>query len=158
VYEEYEWVYDGHHHLAIHGHQFDRFILNNSFLSGFNSRLHLHIQRLDFTGKWFSRLVDRVGTRWLRLSEKVAEGAVRHARLCGAERVFCGHTHAALLRDEDGVGYCNTGSWTDSTPTYVTVGREGVRIHEYHGRIGCDGPGENQTEAMIPEFELAIPG
>src|SRR5215470_15015036 len=35
VYQEYEWDYQGIRHLAIHGHQFDRFLVNNRLLSNF---------------------------------------------------------------------------------------------------------------------------
>jgi UDP-2,3-diacylglucosamine pyrophosphatase LpxH len=132
VYQEYLWEFDGRRHLAIHGHQFDRFLINNWLLSRINTFLHLQLQKLDFKGKWFSRFVDRMGTQWLRLSTKVASGAMAHARLRGVQRIFCGHTHVALYREREGIEYYNTGSWTDSIPTYVTVDAEGVRIHEYH--------------------------
>ena len=131
VYEEYAWEFDGRRHLAVHGHQFDRFLVNNWLLSSLNSFLHLQMQKLDFKGKWFSRLVDRLGTRWLRLSAKVASGALAHACLRQVQRIFCGHTHVALYREQDGVEYYNAGSWTDATPTYLTVDAEGVRIQEY---------------------------
>ncbi len=131
VYEEYSWNYDGHFHVAIHGHQFDRFVVNNSFFSDLNTRLHLRIQKLDFTGKWFSRFVDRVGTRWLRLSAKVADGAIAHARARGADRVFCGHTHKSLAQQSSGIRYYNTGCWTEAHPTYITIGADGVHLHEY---------------------------
>jgi UDP-2,3-diacylglucosamine pyrophosphatase LpxH len=131
VFEEYAWEFNGVRHLAIHGHQFDRFLVNNWLLSSVNTFLHLQMQKLDFKGKWFSRLVDRLGTRWLRLSAKVAAGAISYARLRQVQRIFCGHTHVALYREKDGIEYYNAGSWTDATPTYLTVDEEGVRIHEY---------------------------
>jgi UDP-2,3-diacylglucosamine pyrophosphatase LpxH len=132
VYEEYEWEFDGHRHLAIHGHQFDRFVVNNLLLSNLGSFLHLQLQKLDFKGKAFSRFLDRLNARWLRLSTKVADGALGHARQRGVDRVFCGHTHKARFCERDGVAYYNTGAWTDFPPTYITVGAGGVRIHEYH--------------------------
>ena len=95
VYEEYEWEFEGHRHLAIHGHQFDRFAVNNLLLSTVGTFLHLQLQKLDFKGKAFSRFLDRLNARWLRLSTKVAAGAIAHARLRQADRVFCGHTHQA---------------------------------------------------------------
>jgi UDP-2,3-diacylglucosamine pyrophosphatase LpxH len=130
VYQEYLWEFGGQRHLAVHGHQFDRFLVNNWLLSRVNTFLHLQLQKLDFKGKWFSRFVDRMGTRWLRLSAKVAAGAVSYARLRGVRRIFCGHTHVSLCRERDGIEYYNTGSWTDSIPTYLTVDAEGVRIHD----------------------------
>src|ERR1700681_5109531 len=44
VYEEYTWDYDGKKHIAVHGHQFDRFIVNNIFLSHVGTFLHLLLQ------------------------------------------------------------------------------------------------------------------
>ena len=131
VYQEYEWEFEGHRHLAIHGHQFDRFAVNNLLLSSLGTFLHLQLQKLDFKGKAFSRFLDRQGAHWLRLSSKVSSGALQHARLREVDRVFCGHTHKAGTIHREGVSYYNSGSWADFPPTYVTVASEGVRIHEY---------------------------
>jgi UDP-2,3-diacylglucosamine pyrophosphatase LpxH len=134
VYQEYSWTFEGRRHLAIHGHQFDRFVLNNYLFANVMSAIHLQMQKLDFERKQFSRFVDRFNTRWLRLSSKVTLGAFVHARSRHADRIFCGHTHVAMSREEDGIEYYNTGGWTDSSPTYVTVDAEGVCIHEYEQR------------------------
>jgi UDP-2,3-diacylglucosamine pyrophosphatase LpxH len=131
VYEQYEWEFEGRRHLAIHGHQFDRFAINNLLLSKVGTLLHLQLQKLDFKGKAFSRFLDRVNARWLRLSAKVASGAILHARMHHADRVFCGHTHQAQSCERDGVAYYNSGSWTDFPPTYLTIDSEGVHVHEY---------------------------
>jgi UDP-2,3-diacylglucosamine pyrophosphatase LpxH len=169
VYQEYSWEFAGVRHLAVHGHQFDRFVLNNWFFSSINTFVHLQLQRLDFKGKWFSRLVDRLGTRWLRLTPKVAAGALSHARFRQAQRIFCGHTHAALHRQQDGVEYYNTGGWIDSNPTYVTVDADGVLIHDYekedYKREDCEKEqnersdhrhtGEERSPADSAAFELA---
>src|SRR6202011_3602387 len=74
VYQEYVWEYGGLRHLAIHGHQFDRLLANNvrvSYLIG--TLLYLQLQKWDSKNKTLTRFLDRVGTRWQRLSEKVAE-------------------------------------------------------------------------------------
>src|SRR5277367_2974468 len=47
VYQEYAWDYCGKKHLAVHGHQFDRFIVNNLLLSHVGTALHLLLQKLD---------------------------------------------------------------------------------------------------------------
>ena len=75
VYQEYQWDFAGYRHLAIHGHQFDRFVVNNFLLSRLGSFFYLQLQKIDFKGKSFSRFLDRLNTRWLRLSSKVASGA-----------------------------------------------------------------------------------
>jgi UDP-2,3-diacylglucosamine pyrophosphatase LpxH len=150
VYQEYSWVYGGLRHLAIHGHQFDGFILNNYLFSNLLSAVHLQMQKVDFERKRLSRFVDRFNTRWLRLSSKVEGGALAHARLRHADRIFCGHTHVAVERAYDGIGYYNTGGWTDSCPTYITVGGEGVRIHEYQQRADDRNSGEERSSDDSP--------
>ena len=162
VYQEYAWEFEGRQHLAVHGHQFDRFVVNNLLLSSVGSFLHLQLQKWDFKNKRFSRFVDLLNTRWLRLSAKVAEGAIAHARLRQADRVFCGHTHIALNRAEDGVEYYNTGCWTDHKTTYVTVGSDGVRIHQYLEPLATEGaaladPVDEMGFADDSEFQAAVP-
>jgi metallophosphoesterase superfamily enzyme len=40
VYQEYRWDFAGLRHLAIHGHQFDRFVINNFLVCRAGSFLH----------------------------------------------------------------------------------------------------------------------
>ena len=132
VYQEYQWEYRGLRHIAVHGHQFDGFVVSNvrvSYLIG--TLLYLQLQKWDSKNKILTRFLDRLNTRWLRLSSKVADGAITHARHHHAARIFCGHTHAALHKQENGIDYFNCGAWIDAHPTYITVGEEGVQIHEY---------------------------
>jgi UDP-2,3-diacylglucosamine pyrophosphatase LpxH len=132
VYQEYQWEYQGLRHIAVHGHQFDGFVVSNvrvSYLIG--TLLYLQLQKWDSKNKTLTRFLDRLNTRWLRLSSKVAEGALFHARHHQMARIFCGHTHAALHKHEHGVDYYNCGAWIDEHPTYITVGEDGVQIHEY---------------------------
>lgn len=131
VYQEYFWRSQGKLCLAIHGHQFDRFVSRNAFLSKAATVFHLNVQKLDLTNKLFSRMLDKLSTRWLRLTEKVAQGALHHAKLKGAEIVFCGHTHHALALQECDVRYFNTGCWTHGQPTYITILNGEVQIREY---------------------------
>ena len=131
VYQEYFWRSQGHLCLAIHGHQFDRFVSRNAFLSKAATVFHLNVQKLDLRNKLFSRMLDALSTRWLRLTEKVAVGALRHAKLKGAELVFCGHTHHALALQDADVHYFNTGCWTNVRPTYITILDGDVQIREY---------------------------
>jgi UDP-2,3-diacylglucosamine pyrophosphatase LpxH len=154
VYQEYAWEYGGVQHLAIHGHQFDRFVVNNLRLNHFWTVIYLKLQRFDFKGKPVARFIDRLNTRWLRMSSKVASGALLHARSRGAERIFCGHTHEALQQQQDGVQYYNAGGWIDSRQTYITVGSDGVQIHEYHERPDEHESGKErgETDDAIAEF------
>src|SRR2546425_1411478 len=153
VYQEYAWEYAGIRHLAIHGHQFDRLLANNLRLNYFGTLLYLQLQRLDLKGKPVARFIDRLNTRWLRMSHKVASGALFHARLHKADRIFCGHTHDAMHQDKDGIHYYNAGGWVDDRLTYITIDSGGVRIHEYHERLDAHSSGEERVEAEDAEFE-----
>src|SRR5215831_1296474 len=68
VYQEYEWTFDGVRHLAIHGHQFDSFAIKNFKITKFGQMIFLWLQKIDSRNKKFARYLDRVNTRWLRLS------------------------------------------------------------------------------------------
>ena len=133
VYQRYVWEYGGKRHLAVHGHQFDRFVSRNLFISRVGEQLFYQIQKLDSSSKRFSHFLDRVSTRWLRLSDKVAEGAIHYARAGQCDRVFCGHTHAALSVEREGIEYYNSGSWVDPHATFLTINQHGVEIQTYAG-------------------------
>jgi UDP-2,3-diacylglucosamine pyrophosphatase LpxH len=143
VYQEYCWEYQGLRHIAIHGHQFDRFVVSNLRMNYLMTLLYLQLQKLDFKGKPVARFIDRLNTRWLRMSEKVASGALFHARTRRASRIFCGHTHVAMRAEQNGVAYYNTGAWVDEQPTYIVLNEKGVQIHEYRERTDdCDSGAE----------------
>ena len=147
VYQDYAWEYRGLRHIAIHGHQFDGFQVNRLRLSRWGTSLYLQLQKLDFRSKPIARLIDRLNTRWLRMSEKVAGGALAYARHHNTQRIFCGHTHQAMHVEQNGIDYYNSGGWVDSRLTYLTVGEMGVQIHEYEQRSDDRDSGEERGEA-----------
>jgi UDP-2,3-diacylglucosamine pyrophosphatase LpxH len=149
VYQEYAWEFGGLRHLAIHGHQFDQFVSGNRVVSGFLSALHLAMQKMSFGKKRITGFIARFDTVWLRLSAKVAGGALAHAKSRSAHRVFCGHTHEALSLKRDGVEYYNSGSWTQDSATYIAVDQSGVRVWEYR-----DPPDESLEHEVKEDLEL----
>lgn len=151
VYQEYAWEFDGIRHLAIHGHQFDRFLLRNLVLSRLLSGLHLGLQKVSFGKRRMIGFLERLDTAWLRLSAKVAMGAIAHGRSKDAERVFCGHTHEALTEARDGVEYFNTGCWTQENATYVAIDHRGVRVLGYP-----DSPDELIEQEVSDELEMVL--
>jgi UDP-2,3-diacylglucosamine pyrophosphatase LpxH len=155
VYQEYAWHYAGLRHLAIHGHQFDGFAVNSVSLSKLGTWIYLLLQKLDLRGNPLSRWIDRLNTRWLRMSTRVASRALSYARLHGKERIFCGHTHMAMHREQDGIHYYNSGGWIDSRLTYITIGEDGVRIHEYNERTDDPDPGPRPSEEDFDPVEFA---
>ena len=154
VYQRYVWEYQGKRHLAIHGHQFDRFVANNAFISRVGELLYARIQKLDHRSKTFSRYLDRLNTRWLRLEAKVASGALAYAKSGHVDRIFCGHTHSSAHLEGDEVSYYNTGCWIDSRPTYITIGEEGVCIREYNDGAYHRYPSEEREPEFAPSLDL----
>lgn len=159
VYEHYEWDYCGLRHIAIHGHQFDGFQVNRVRLSRLGTSLYLQLQKLDFKSKPIVRLIDRLNTRWLRMSPKVASGAIEYARNHDADRIFCGHTHEAIRVERDGIQYYNSGGWVDARLTYLTIDEQGVQIHaydehEYDERADDRDSGEerSETDSALADF------
>jgi UDP-2,3-diacylglucosamine pyrophosphatase LpxH len=163
VYQEYLWDFAGGRYLAIHGHQFDRFLINNAALSALGEFLHVQIQKFDSEGKRLTKFLDRQNAKWLRLSPKVAAGALAHARARGANVVFCGHTHEAMEAEEDGIRYFNAGCWTNDDPTYIAVNQSGVQIRRYWEEsaaaddAGAAIPGYFDREVPDGSDELAEP-
>jgi UDP-2,3-diacylglucosamine pyrophosphatase LpxH len=147
VYQDYTWDYRGLRHIAIHGHQFDGFQVNRVRLSRWGTSLYLQLQKLDFKSKPIARLIDRLNTRWLRMSETVAAGALAYARHRDAQRIFSGHTHQAIHVEQAGIDYYNSGGWVDSRLTYLTIDETGVQIHEYDERGHDRDSGEERSEA-----------
>lgn len=134
VFQEYDWRYNGRRYLAVHGHQFDRFLINNAPLSAIGELLYLQIQKVDLKNGPIAHLLDRVNSRWLRLTPKVARGALSLAQARGADVVFCGHTHKSHQAELNGVRYYNTGCWIHDHLTYAAVDVQGVRVEEYHAQ------------------------
>ncbi len=127
VFQEYIWNYKNKKYLAIHGHQFDRFLADNKFISDTASFIYRILQRFDLR---FSRFIKRASKKWLRLSEKIAQSAARHALKNGVSYVFCGHTHREAIEIIDGVNYFNTGCWTDIPSVFITIGEDGIKVHK----------------------------
>ena len=131
VLEEYVWTGNGKKYLAMHGHQFDSFILENARLTDIASYLYLLLQKVDSDEQQLSRWVKRTSKKWLQLSESSSESAIEYARKKGAQAVFCGHTHIPLIKEKDGVLYCNSGCWTDRPSHFITIcSRHGIQLRE----------------------------
>jgi UDP-2,3-diacylglucosamine pyrophosphatase LpxH len=160
VYQHYDWEYRDLRHVAIHGHQFDGFQVSNVRLSKLGTALYLKLQKLDFKSKPIVRLIDRMNTRWLRMSPKVSAGALYYARQHEADRIFCGHTHHAIHVEKDGIHYYNAGGWVDSRLTYLTVDEQGVQIHEFdehenHERADDRDTSQERGQADSPLADFA---
>jgi UDP-2,3-diacylglucosamine pyrophosphatase LpxH len=124
--KEYIWEYNSQKYLAIHGHQFDSFIVNNKLLSDFATIFYKFFQRIDKKNHKFSRAIKRMSKAWLRVSEEIAQKALVYGKTKGVDYVFCGHSHQVFKRREGGITYMNTGCWTDIPSHYIIIDESGV--------------------------------
>lgn len=132
IYKQYKWQYGNIKYLAIHGHQFDNFLVNNIILSTVINQVYNFIQLVDFDDKRISRLIKRNSKGWLRISKKVARRAIIYARLQRINVIFCGHTHKSMKMRRGKIKYYNSGCWTDTPSTYLTLSGKSVEIHKYY--------------------------
>jgi len=119
-YREYSWEVSGTRFLAMHGHQFDSFLLENRVLGNVLARLYASFQRI-ISSHAFDLLTSRVSDKWMRFSEQVSLRAVRYAKKKKCDVVICGHTHIVKNEEINGIKYCNTGCWTTSPSHLLTV-------------------------------------
>jgi UDP-2,3-diacylglucosamine pyrophosphatase LpxH len=159
VYDEYQWEFAGRRYLAVHGHQFDRFLVNNALLSGIGEWIYLNLQRFDSNSNRLSRFLDRQNSRWLRLSPKVSKGAVAFAKERKADVIICGHTHQAMQAEQDGVRYLNSGCWTAShPPTFVSISDSGILLSEFMADQDTQFTGETSLNEDEAEYTLTNHG
>ena len=154
VYQRYVWEYGGKRHVAVHGHQFDRFINENILLSHFFEGFYGVMQKLGGEQQRVARWLDRFSTSWLRLSDKVCEGAFDYAAAGHADRIFCGHTHQAMQETRGGIEYYNSGSWMDSRATFITIDLKGTAIHEYTSRAVPGDPRKERSQQPADAADL----
>ena len=127
ILKEYIWQTGSKIFLAIHGHQFDRFLNENVIISKIASFLYDKIQKMGKEKQKLARYVKRKSKGWLRLAGKVSHGALEHAKNRKANVVICGHTHFPTVIPDilDGIKYYNTGCFTDVPSSYITISVNG---------------------------------
>jgi len=123
VYKEYRWRVNGEKFLAIHGHQFDRFLNENVVISNMASFIYDKIQKWGKEKQTLARYLKNKSKGWLRLSNKISEGAAEYGRHRKIDKIICGHTHKASERkfSDKNIDYYNTGCWTDIPCSYLII-------------------------------------
>lgn len=121
VVEKYTWEMNNEKFIAIHGHQFDRFMKNNIVISEIATILYKFLQKLDKKTHRFSRHIKRMSKNWLRLTKSVANHAIEYANHNKYKNIFCGHTHQQYVEKRNNVNYYNIGCFTDKPVTYSII-------------------------------------
>jgi UDP-2,3-diacylglucosamine pyrophosphatase LpxH len=130
VKDEYVFRSGGRKILVLHGHAFDDFIDAHPVLTWLGDCAYAFLQWLDRTHT-IARMAKRGSKTFVRCAGKVRQGATEYARKNGCDVVCCGHTHYADAGAGEDVLYFNSGCWTESPCTYLTVADGVVRLHHY---------------------------
>lgn len=129
---EYAFTHLGKKCLVFHGDKYDKFLVRNGVMSSTMGASYRAFQRLGGKRQRVSRFVKRRYKSWLRLSPRVAKGAVKHGLSRNADVVICGHTHQALETEIDGVEYYNSGCWADKPSSFVVLDEKGVHVEVFN--------------------------
>jgi len=130
VENQYEFESGGKRILALHNHIFDEFIDKHPWLTMIADSFYCLLQKIDSSHS-FAKIAKTSSKTFLRCAEKIEQGAVELARKQGCHSVCCGHTHHATEKIYHDVMYYNSGCWTETNPTYLTVLKGEIKIQTY---------------------------
>jgi len=132
VYTEYSWDWNGKKCIALHGHQFDDLYADGiPWVHHIFVPIFLQIQKIDWCKNWLPGLLDKFHTHWQRLSSKVEDRAFKYAASKNASFIFCGHTHQIGHKVVDGIEYWNSGHWTGTKGTFITISNDKIELDEF---------------------------
>jgi len=121
---------DGRRFLVAHGDECDGVMIYARWLAVLGDHAYTAALILN---NWYNALRRKLGLPYWSLSKylkhKVKNAVafmdnyeaamVRFAREQGADGVICGHIHHAVVKDIDGLTYCNDGDWVESCTALV---------------------------------------
>lgn len=129
--EEYSLSSGGRKILFLHGDRFDNFIAKRPVLTKLADNFYRLVQCLD-RSFYLSKLLKRGSKTFLRCAEKIRERAVIHAEKRGFDVVVCSHVHMEEEYTNESISYYNTGCWTDSPCSFLTVANGVISLHKVH--------------------------
>jgi UDP-2,3-diacylglucosamine pyrophosphatase LpxH len=116
--------------LALHGHVFDQFISKHPLLTNLADCMYHFLQWVDPSHK-VAKIAKKSSKTFLRCADKMEREAIAMANKLGCHVVCCGHSHNAVEKIDGEVEYYNSGSWTETNPTYLSVRNGVVKLRTY---------------------------
>lgn len=129
--EEYRFLSGDKKYIVLHGDIFDDYITKYPRLAKIADYIYRLIQKLD-TSLYLARKLKRSSKTFLRAVEMVHNRAIEYCRHNKSDVICLGHTHNATMVESGGICYYNSGSWTDTVCTYLTInnGTTEIKIYE----------------------------
>ncbi len=144
---------DGRRLWVVHGDLYDGVVQQAKWLALVGDQLYALILKLN---RWFNHLRAKLGLEYWSLSQYLKhktknalnfitdfEGAVaREAKRRGLQGVVCGHIHKPVIKEIEGVLYCNDGDWVESLSALVETYEGQLQLIEWQRLLG-HGSAEN---------------
>lgn len=124
--EDYRLDVGDRKYLVLHGDHFDPTLHYPAITEVAGFCYHLATKIHKKLAKWLKKK----SKRWGGVLEVVRQQSVAYARQRGVAGVICGHTHFPEDTQVNDVHYINTGCWTESPCSYVTVHNGELALHQ----------------------------
>ncbi len=137
---------DGRRFLVIHGDDFDMVVRYHAWLAHLGSwaysslitinRLVNAIRRWMGMSYWsFSGAIKRKVKQAVKFVNKFEVFLVEEAKRREVDGVICGHIHQAVMREMDGIQYCNTGDWVENCTALVEKEDGSLEMIWWHAEV-----------------------
>ena len=126
--QEYTFESDDKKVICLHGDKFDNFIQQYPMLTYFADGIYWLMQKIDKSHS-LAVYAKKNSKTFLRNSDRIKKEAVKYAKENGADIICCGHTHFPETTLVDGIWYCNSGCWTDTPCSYLTIIEGAVHLN-----------------------------
>lgn len=122
---------DGKRYLLLHGDEFDQVTRHHRWLAVLCDQAYTLLVRTNIFLSWLRRKFGIAGywslagfakrkvKKALNFIWDFEASVARYGRERNMHGVICGHIHAAVMRDVDGIRYINCGDWVDSCTAIV---------------------------------------
>ncbi len=155
VKDEYELRSGNRKILILHGHIFDDFIDAHPVLTWLGDMVYFFLQWIDRT-HYFAKLAKKGSKTFLRCAQKIKEGSIQYAHKKSCQAVCCGHTHQATCDLSQQAHYYNSGCWTETPCSYLTVIDGHIELKHCAGHADQEPVEEGAVAAAPPRGHVGL--
>lgn len=134
VYEDYILESGDKKFFILHGHKYDKFIIDRPLFTSFCDLMYRWLQKLD-RSHYIARVAKTNSKHYMRCTHAIRSNVCSEAVERGCDAGVCGHTHFAEITatkvEDQYITYCNTGCWTEKPPTYLVIENGIPRLEVY---------------------------
>ena len=126
--DDFAFLSGGKSVFCTHGHRYDSFIQSHPVITSIADSVYWAMQKLD-TSHTIAIYAKQNSKTFLRNAQTIRSKACAEAASKGAKIACCGHTHQPETYLCDGIWYGNSGCWTDSRCSWLSVSEGAISLH-----------------------------